>query len=58
MNNCFEAVVNVLDLHRLKFHYSVELSLKAFTNEETLLSNHWLLKCLLLRVLTKHLPKK
>ena len=51
MTNCFqlEAGVNVLDLHRLKFHYYVELFLTAFTNEETLSSNHCLPKCLLQR---------
>ena len=51
-------IVNVLDLYRLKFHYRVELSLKVFTNEEILLSNHCCPKCLLQRPMTKHLPKK
>ena len=40
--------VNVMDLYRLKFHYCVELSMKAFIKEETLLSNHCFLKWLLL----------
>jgi len=50
--------VNVMDLYRLKFHYCVELSMKAFINEETLLSNHCFLKWLFLHEMAKHLPEK
>ena len=51
-------LVNVMDPYWLKFHYCVELSLKAFINEETLLSNHCFLKWVLVREMTKHLPEK